>query len=100
MFLGLVVGTVVSTKKNDGIRGTTYLLVAQCSTRGKTKPNPLVALDVVGAGTGELVIVAQGSSARQTDMTKEKPIDAVIVGIVDLIEEEGAVVFRKEAPLR
>ena len=99
MFLGMVMGTVVSTKKNDGIRGTTYLLVAQCSPRGKLKPNPLVALDVVGAGTGEIVIVAQGSSARQTETTKEKPIDAVIVGIVDLIEEKGSVVFRKEAPL-
>jgi microcompartment protein CcmK/EutM len=99
MFLGMVTGTVVSTKKNDGIRGTTYLLVAQCSPQGTLKPNPLVALDVVGAGTGELVIVAQGSSARQTETTKEKPIDAVIVGIVDLIEQNGSVVYRKEAPV-
>jgi microcompartment protein CcmK/EutM len=52
-------------------------------------------LDLVGAGTGEVVIVAQGSSARQTPFTKEKPIDAVIVGIVDLVEENGKVVFKK-----
>jgi microcompartment protein CcmK/EutM len=99
MILGVVVGTVVSTKKAGDIAGAKYLLVAQSSPRGETKTNPLVALDVVGAGLGELVIVSQGSSARQTESTKEKPIDAVIVGIVDLVEENGAFVFRKDAPL-
>jgi len=52
-------------------------------------------LDLVGAGLGEMVIIAQGSSARQTSLTFEKPIDAVIAGIVDLVEEDGTVVFRK-----
>ena len=98
MILGVVVGTVVATKKTGDIPGTKYLLVAQSSPRGVTKTNPLVALDVVGAGPGELVIVSQGSSARQTEYTKEKPIDAVIVGIVDLVEEDGTVVYRKDAP--
>ena len=50
---------------------------------------------VVGAGVGEVVIIAQGSSARQTKMTFEKPIDAVVAGIVDLIEEKGTVTYRK-----
>jgi microcompartment protein CcmK/EutM len=98
MILGVVVGTVVSTKKAGDIPGSKYLLVAQSSPSGQAKTNPLVALDVVGAGIGELVIVSQGSSARQTETTKEKPIDAVIVGIVDLVEEDGAVVFRKDSP--
>jgi len=97
MIFGLVVGTVVGTKRADDIRGAKFLLVAQCSSKGQPKAAPMVALDVVGAGLGELVIVSQGSSARQTEDTKEKPIDAVIVGIVDLVDESGEVVFRKGA---
>jgi microcompartment protein CcmK/EutM len=99
MTLGVVVGTVVATKKAGGIPGTKYLLVAQSSPRGAAKTNPLVALDVMGAGLGELVIVSQGSSARQTESTREKPVDAVVVGIVDLVEEGGSVVYRKDAPV-
>jgi microcompartment protein CcmK/EutM len=86
---------VVSTEKADGIRGTKYLLVRTCSQRGAPGKNHIVALDLVGAGRGEMVIIAQGSSARQTKMTFEKPIDAVIAGIVDLIEEKGKMVYRK-----
>jgi microcompartment protein CcmK/EutM len=50
----------------------------------------------VGAGTGEVVIIAQGSSSRQTEMTYQKPIDAVIAGIIDLVEENGKIIFRKQ----
>jgi ethanolamine utilization protein EutN len=96
MIFGKVTGTVISTRKSDTTEGTKYLLVQLCSHREKPKRGSyLVALDLVGAGHGELVIIAQGSSSRQTDRTFEKPIDAVIVGIVDLVEEKGKVVYRK-----
>jgi microcompartment protein CcmK/EutM len=95
MLLAQVVGTVVSTQRADSIEGATYLLVQTCDQQGSLKGHYVVALDLVGAGVGEMVIIAQGSSARQTGTTFEKPIDAVIAGIVDLVEEKGSVVFRK-----
>lgn len=95
MIFGKVTGTVVSTQKSDSITGTKYLLVQLCDYREKLKDGYIVALDLVGAGPGEMVIIAQGSSARQTDMTYQKPIDAVIAGIVDLVEEDGVTVYRK-----
>ena len=95
MLLAKVKGTIVSTKKADSIQGTKYLLVQVCDYREKLRKQFVVALDLVGAGVGEVVIIAQGSSARQTKMTFEKPIDAVIAGIVDLIEENGTITYRK-----
>lgn len=95
MIFGIVRGTVVSSVKSDTTEGTKYLLVDLCNHHAQLKGNYLVALDGVGAGRGELVIVAQGSSCRQTETTKQKPIDALIVGIVDLIEERGSVSFKK-----
>jgi microcompartment protein CcmK/EutM len=95
MLLAQVVGTVVSTQRADSIAGAKYLLVQTCDQQGSLKGHYVVALDLVGAGVGEMVIIAQGSSARQTGTTFEKPIDAVIAGIVDMVEEEGSVVFRK-----
>lgn len=95
MIFAKVAGTVVSTKKSDTTAGTKYLLVQLCTHREKPKSEYVVALDLVGAGYGELVIISQGSSARQTERTFEKPIDAVVVGIVDLVEENGKVVYRK-----
>jgi len=95
LLLAKVKGTVVSTKKADSIRGPKYLLVQVCDHREKLRKQYVVALDLVGAGVGEVVIIAQGSSARQTKMTFEKPIDAVVAGIVDLIEEKGTITYRK-----
>lgn len=96
MLLARVVGTVVASQKNDGIQGGKYLLVQACDTRGKAKGEYLVALDLVGCGRGEVVLISQGSSARQTEFTYQKAIDCVIVGIVDRVEEDGQVVFWKE----
>ena len=95
MIFGRVAGTVVSTRKSDTTAGAKYLLVQLCTRTGKPKNEYLVALDDVGAGMDEMVIVAQGSSSRQTERTFEKPIDAIIVGIVDLVEEEGKAVYTK-----
>jgi len=95
MILGKIIGTVVSTQMDKGIRGKKCLLVRNCDELAEEKNHYLVALDLVGAGIGELVIISQGSSARQTEMTFKKPVDAVIVGIVDMVEKEGKITFKK-----
>ncbi|MBD3307326.1 ethanolamine utilization protein EutN [candidate division KSB3 bacterium] len=95
MILGMVVGTVVSSRRADGLEAPKYLLVDPCDQRGTRKNAALVALDLIGAGPGEVVILCQGSAARQTTVTDDRPIDAVIVAIVDLIDERGAVVYQK-----
>ena len=95
MMLGTVVGTVVSSSKNDRMQGSRYLLVAKSNQKGEKKGDTIVALDIIGAGNSELVMVAEGSSARETEITLNAPMDAVIVGIVDLIEERGQIVYRK-----
>jgi microcompartment protein CcmK/EutM len=96
MIFGKVAGTVVSTNKADRLTGTKYLLVQLCTQKEKMHNSFLVTLDLVGAGHGEMVIVSQGSSARQSEMSYQKAIDAVIVGIVDLVEENGMAVYRKQ----
>lgn len=95
MILAKVVGTVVSTVKNDGISGAKYLLIEKCSQSGEKKGDYIVALDLVGAGNNEMVLVAEGSSARETLQTVNKPLDALIVGIIDLIDENDKIVYRK-----
>lgn len=83
MFLGKVIGTVWSTKKDDNLVGSKLLIIRQLDLELKEKPNFVVAVDSVGAGEGEIVLVATGSSARQTNITKNKPVDAVVMAIVD-----------------
>ena len=95
MTLGCVVGTIVSSTLNDGMQGSRYLLIDKTDQHGKKKGDYLVALDAVGAGYGELVMVAEGSPARETPLTVNKPVDALIVGIVDVIEEKDTIVYRK-----
>jgi microcompartment protein CcmK/EutM len=95
MIFARVAGTVVATRRSDAIPGARYLLVELCDQKGQGRKDYLVALDGVGAGAGELVMVAQGPSARQTTATDKKAVDALISGIVDLVDENGKVVFRK-----
>ena len=93
MFLGRVTGHIVATQKDRSLNGQKLLVVEPLNVKydeSSRKPASLgptgraiVALDVVGCGEGELVLVVQGSSARMTEQTKELPADAVIVGIVD-----------------
>ena len=97
MILGMIVGTVVSTQKADNVDGTRYMLVQKCDQHGKTKNEYHVALDQVGAGTGEMIFMSQGSPNRQTERTFDKPIDASILGIIDMIDESGKVVYAKTA---
>ncbi len=95
MYLGKVIGSVVSTKKDDTMKGRKLLMVrpmlADPDNPGAFKPgsNTIVAIDTLGAGEGELVMFAQGSSARQADGLKSVPVDAAIVGIVDTVNILG-----------
>lgn len=86
MVLGKVVGTVWATRKDAQLTGLKLQIVRETALDGSLKERFVVAVDSVGAGVGETVLLAQGSSARQTDTTRNKPIDAVIVAIVDTID--------------
>ena len=95
MNLGKVVGTVVSTQKDDKLVGAKLQIVRQIDLDGSETGAFVVAVDAVGAGPGEVVLYASGSSARQTPITKDRPADAVIMAIVDSIEVEGKVLYEK-----
>lgn len=86
MFLGKVIGTVWSTRKDENLVGAKFLIVRQLDLNLKEKDTFVVAVDSVGAGEGEVVLVATGSSSRQTEFTKNKPVDAVIMAIVDKLD--------------
>lgn len=96
MFLGKVIGTVWSTKKDENLVGSKLLIVRQLDLDLKEKTNFVVAVDSVGAGEGEVVLVATGSSARQTNITKNKPVDAVVMAIVDKFDISIKKMLRKE----
>ena len=86
MILGKVIGTVWSTRKDENLIGAKFLIVRHLNLDYTPKESTVVAVDSVGAGVGEVVLVAQGSSARQTTFTKNKPVDAVIMAIVDKLD--------------
>ncbi|NNE71192.1 MAG: EutN/CcmL family microcompartment protein [Rhodothermales bacterium] len=86
MTLGKVIGTVWATRKDEQLVGLTLQIVRELNLDGTMKDRYLVAVDSVGAGVGETVLFAQGSSARQTEVTKNKPVDAVITAIVDKMD--------------
>ncbi|MBN1464512.1 EutN/CcmL family microcompartment protein [candidate division KSB1 bacterium] len=95
MELGRVEGTVVSTAKVDRLLGYKLLLVNLIGPDGKATANYLVAVDGVGAGKGEVVLLVRGSSARQSKTLQSVPTDTSIVAIVDSIELKGKVVYDK-----
>ena len=96
MNLGQVVGTVVATRKEPDLEGLTFLVVRDLDKQLKPTGSTLVAVDAVGAGVGECVMYATGSSSRLTQVTKDKPVDATIMAIVDLVEIGGEVRYRKD----
>ena len=97
MILAQVLGTVVSTRKDRGLLGLKLLLAREVDTSFQPTGNFVVAADAVGAGTDEVVLIAAGSSARMTEGTKDKPVDAVICGIVDMVEIEGRDAYLKRS---
>jgi len=96
MFLGKVVGTLVSTRKEASLEGLKFLVVRRLTVENEAESGYVVAGDAVGAGIGEVVMVATGSSARQTVLTDKRPCDAVIMAIVDTWEVEGKEVYNKQ----
>jgi len=100
MILAQVMGTVVSTRKDRGLLGLKLMLAREVDGSFQPTGNYVVAADAVGAGTDELVLIAAGSSARMTEVTKDKPVDAVICGIVDSVELDGRDAWRKHSEAR
>jgi ethanolamine utilization protein EutN/carbon dioxide concentrating mechanism protein CcmL len=95
MQLAKVVGSVVSTRKEESLSGLKLLLVRPVDEEGRDGTTVLVAADAVGAGPGEVVLIAAGSSARQTVATDKRPVDAVVMAIVDSWDVGGDVKYRK-----
>ena len=102
MFVAKVTGSLVATQKLDAMTGHKLLVVepyrvdAQTRDHLVTTGRTLVAVDTVGAGEGEYVLITQGSSARLTPETKNLPIDTVIVGIIDSVHVENTCAYKKE----
>lgn len=95
MIIAQVVGSAVATIKHDLLKTTKMLIVRQADARGKAVGDPFLAIDLVGAGEGELVAVSQGSSARVASGSNQSPVDAAIVGILDSLRSDGAISYRK-----
>ena len=95
MKLAKVLGTVVATEKDAKLDGFRFLMLGEWSADNKPTGGSVVAVDAVGAGVGEMVLFASGSSARQTTATDNKPVDAVVMAIVDSWEIEGKEKYRK-----
>lgn len=86
MYLAKVTGTIVSTTKHDSLVGTKLLLVARLDDQNRPSDHPEIAVDCVGAGNGEIVVVSRGSSARMSSQRDGSVVDAAVVGIVDSLE--------------
>ena len=86
MILGKVVGTVWATRKDEELVGMKFLIVKHVDLDYKLKDAFVVAVDTVQAGVGDVVLMCNGSSARQTAQTKNKPVDAVIMAVVDKLD--------------
>lgn len=95
MLLGRIAGTVVATRKEPLMEGSRLLVVQQLGTDNRPTGGYVVAVDAVGSGVGEVVLYASGSSARQTEATRDRPCDAVVMAIVDTWEVGGDEVYHK-----
>ena len=96
MNLAKVVGTVVASHKEPSLEGLKLMLLERVDESLTPKSDFVVAVDAVGAGVGEVVLYASGSSARQTELTKNRPADAVIMAIVDSFDVNGKTAFTKQ----
>ena len=95
MLIAKVIGTTVATIKDEKLVGRKLLILRPTDEKGVPSGKPYVAIDTLDAGIGHLVLTASGSSARQTNITKDTPVDAVIMAIIDSLEVEGQETFRK-----
>ena len=96
MHFARVLGPLVATAKIRPLEGYRLAWIEPTDSHGKPTGEPYIAVDTVSAGTGDLVMVTDGSSARYTSQTNNAPVDAVIVGVIDSLEMGGKVSYRKE----
>ena len=96
MVLGRIIGTLVASRKEPTLEGLKLLVVRACDVDGNATGGIAVAVDAVGAGIGEVVLYAAGSSARQTQVTQNRPVDATIMAIVDQIAVGGETRYVKD----
>lgn len=97
MLIGMVVGSVVATRKDEKLVDRKLLVVQVHDQHNEPRDQYVVAVDAVGAGTGDLILFATGSSARQTTLTEGRPCDAVVMAIVDSWDLGGDNVYEKWA---
>ena len=95
MLIAKVIGTTVATIKDQKLEGRKLLICRESDETGNPTGKPYVAVDTVDAGVGDLVLTAHGSSGRQTSLTKDSPVDAVIMAVIDSLQVDGETVFRK-----
>jgi len=96
MLISRVIGTTVSTIKDETLTGRKLLILRQADVNGEPFGKPYVAVDTLDAGIGDLVLTAHGSSGRMTEITQNRPVDAVIMAVIDHLEVGGEVVYQKE----
>ena len=96
MQIARVIGSTISTLKGEKLAGRKLLIVREADEAGRSLGKPYVAVNTVDAGTGDLVPVAVGSSARRTTLARATPVEAVILAVIDSLEMSGKVTFRKE----
>jgi len=96
MLIAKVIGTTISTIKDEKLTGRKLLILRQTDESGTPYGKPYVAVDTVDAGIGDLVLTAHGSSGRMTALTKNSPVDAVIMAVIDHLAMGDEVVYRKE----
>jgi len=96
MLIAKVIGTTISTIKDEKLTGRKLLILRQTDESGTPYGKPYVAVDTVDAGIGDLVLTAHGSSGRMTTQTKNSPVDAVIMAVIDHLAMGDEVVYRKE----
>lgn len=94
MRIAKVVGTTVSTIKDENLVGRKLLILRPSDETGVANGKPYVAVDTLDAGVGDLVLTAHGSGGRQTNITKDSPVDAVIMAVIDHLVVAGKVVYR------
>lgn len=99
MIIGEVVGSVVATQKDEKLRDLKMLVVRELDELGRRTAKYVVAIDSVGAGTGDRVLFCTGSSARQTKLTDGRPADAVIMAIIDSWDVDGNMIYAEQAPV-
>ena len=95
MIIAKVVGSAVSSMKLDALQSSKLLVVRPADAQGNATGGPLLAVDLVGAGEDELVMVSEGSSARMAIGNDRSPADAAIIGILDSLRYYGDLVYRK-----